>query len=91
MHFAELQQLKRNESREFKIIVNGNLFYGPFSPEYLSEETVFHASPLSGKNQHDVVFSKTKSSTLPPIFNAEEIFVLEPLSATPTDSKDGKL
>ncbi|XXG57226.1 hypothetical protein AAC387_Pa03g4438 [Persea americana] len=30
----------------------------------------------------------TTSSTLPPIFNAEEIFVLEPLSGTPTDSKD---
>ncbi|XXG57301.1 hypothetical protein AAC387_Pa03g4490 [Persea americana] len=88
MHFSELQQLKRNESREFSIIVNGDLFYRPFSPKYLSENTVYSVSPLSGKNQHWVVFSKTTSSTLPPIFNAEEIFILEPLSATPTDSKD---
>ncbi|RWR78151.1 putative LRR receptor-like serine/threonine-protein kinase [Cinnamomum micranthum f. kanehirae] len=89
MHFAELQQLKSNQSREFNIIVDGNLFYGPFSPEYLIGSTVFSVSRLSLKNQHEVVFYKTESSTLPPVFNAEEIFVFEPLSATPTDSKDG--
>ncbi|KAJ8638545.1 hypothetical protein MRB53_012812 [Persea americana] len=88
MHFAELQQLKSNQSREFNIIVNGNTFYGPLSPKYLSGNTVFSVSPLSGTKQHVVVFSKTTSSTLPPIFNAEEIFVLEPLSRIPTDSRD---
>ncbi|XXG57220.1 hypothetical protein AAC387_Pa03g4434 [Persea americana] len=88
MHFAELQQLKSNQSREFNVTVNGNHFYGPFSPKYLSETTVFSVSPLSGKNQHLVVLFKTTSSTLPPIFNAEETFVLEPVSATPTGSKD---
>ena len=91
MHFAELQQLKSSQPREFNITINGDLLYGPFSPEYLSGNTIFSVSPLSGQNQHEVVFSKTTSSTLPPIFNAEEIFVLEPLSGTPTDSKDGKL
>ncbi|KAJ8614035.1 hypothetical protein MRB53_036718 [Persea americana] len=88
MHFAELQQLNRNQSREFNIIVNGNLFYGPFSPTFRSQSTIYSDSPLSGRYQHEFVISKTTSSTLPPIFNAEEIFVLEPLSATPTDSKD---
>ncbi|RWR78147.1 putative LRR receptor-like serine/threonine-protein kinase [Cinnamomum micranthum f. kanehirae] len=88
IHFAELQQLKSNQSREFNVTVNGNHFYGPFSPKYLSETTGFNVPPWSGKNQHEVVLFKTASSTLPPIFNAEEIFVLEPLSATPTDSKD---
>ncbi|RWR78198.1 putative leucine-rich repeat receptor-like serine/threonine-protein kinase isoform X1 [Cinnamomum micranthum f. kanehirae] len=88
MHFAELQQLKRNQSREFNIIVNGNLFYGPLSPKYLYRNTIFSSSPLSGTKLHSVVISKTKSSTLPPIFNAEEIFVLEPLFRIPTDSRD---
>lgn len=91
MHFAELRQLRSNESREFNFSIDGEYVYGPFSPSNLSVTTMFTPSPLSGQNYHEISLCKTTSSTLPPILNAVEIFILEPFSTTPTDTKDGKL
>ncbi|URE32353.1 receptor-like protein kinase [Musa troglodytarum] len=34
MHFAEIQPLARGQSRNFTIYLNGNRWYGPFSPPY---------------------------------------------------------
>ncbi|RWR78143.1 putative LRR receptor-like serine/threonine-protein kinase [Cinnamomum micranthum f. kanehirae] len=88
MHFAELRQLRSNESREFNFSIDGEYVYGPFSPSNLSVTTIFTPSPLSGQNYHEIDLCKTTSSTLPPILNAVEIFILEPFSTTPTETKD---
>ncbi|RWR78142.1 putative LRR receptor-like serine/threonine-protein kinase [Cinnamomum micranthum f. kanehirae] len=86
-HFAELERLQKNQSREFNFSIDGKYVYGPFSPEYLSVDTIFTQSPLSGKDQHVVDLYKTTSSTLPPILNAVEIFTVEQLTS-PTDGQD---
>lgn len=89
-HFAELEQLRSNEFRQFNIFIDGVFAHGPFSPVYLSADTIFIYSALNGLNKHVIDFWKTTTSTLPPILNALETFILQPLSAPPTDNRDGK-
>ncbi|XXG57215.1 hypothetical protein AAC387_Pa03g4429 [Persea americana] len=88
MHFAELEQLRSNELRQFNIFIDGVFAHGPFSPVYLSADTIFIYSALNGLNKHVIDFWKTTTSTLPPILNAVETYILQPLSAPPTDSRD---
>ncbi|RWR78194.1 putative LRR receptor-like serine/threonine-protein kinase [Cinnamomum micranthum f. kanehirae] len=87
MHFAELEQLQKNQSREFNFSLDGKYALGPFSPTYLSVNTIFTMSPLSGQDQHVVDLYKTMSSTLPPILNAVEVFIVKQLTS-PTDGQD---
>ncbi|KAJ8638569.1 hypothetical protein MRB53_012836 [Persea americana] len=91
MHFAELERLQSNHSREFNFYMDGNYAYGPFSPKYLSVVTIFTTIPLSGRDQHTIDLCKTMSSTLPPNLNAVEVFTITQLSTSPTNSTDGKL
>lgn len=91
MHFAELVLLQSNQSRVFNLFIDGNYVKGPFSPSYLSVATVVIESAPNGLDQHKIELSKTESSSLDPLFNAREIFILRPLLATPTDDKEGKL
>ncbi|KAF3962683.1 hypothetical protein CMV_012834 [Castanea mollissima] len=88
MHFAEVVKLRANESRSFNITVNGELWYdGPISPRYLSTDTVYGPTALTGGK---IVFSifKTGNSTLPPIINAIEIYTVKDLSQSETDQQD---
>lgn len=88
LHFAELQQLKANQSRTFNITLNGDYWFGPFVPEYLSTITVFSPSSLTGGN-YSFSLVQTEDSTLPPILNAMEIYSLIDLSQPETDGDDG--
>lgn len=90
MHFAELEDLPANQSRRFNITVNGNHLYGPTSPTYLYTSSVYTRSSLSGAQ---LVFQiiKTEDSTLPPILNAVEIYVVKDLPQSETEQEDGKL
>ncbi|XP_039017571.1 probable LRR receptor-like protein kinase At1g51890 [Hibiscus syriacus] len=85
MHFAEVEILRANESREFIIYLNGNLWYGPFSPTYLSTNTVYNPSPLKDIN---FTIERTNGSTLPPILNAFEIFEVKDFSQPQTNDRD---
>ena len=40
MDFAEVEKLQANQSRVINISLNGNQWYGPFSPKYLSTTTI---------------------------------------------------
>ncbi|GMN70213.1 hypothetical protein TIFTF001_039256 [Ficus carica] len=42
MHFAEIQVLQANQTREFNIFHNGDLFDGPISPAYLRTTTLYN-------------------------------------------------
>ncbi|KAK2654543.1 hypothetical protein Ddye_014399 [Dipteronia dyeriana] len=58
LYFAELDQSQaNNETREEKVFCNGELFYGPFTPSYLSSNTLYSKNPLSGQT---LEFSTTK-------------------------------
>ncbi|RWR78139.1 putative LRR receptor-like serine/threonine-protein kinase isoform X3 [Cinnamomum micranthum f. kanehirae] len=87
MHFAELEQLRSNELRQFNIFIDGVFANGPFSPVYLSADTIIFYSALNGLSRHTIDLCKTTSSTLPPVLNAKETFIIQKLP-TPTDSKD---
>ena len=91
MHFAEVVELKANQSRSFNITINGQLFYGHFVPEYLSTITLYRTSPLTITKKYEVSIFKTENSTLPPILNAVEIYSVKNLSQSETDQQDGIL
>ncbi|CAE5959968.1 unnamed protein product [Arabidopsis arenosa] len=76
MHFAEIQNLKANESREFNITYNGGkLWYPQFRPNKLSIITMYSQVPLTSSNGvYNFTFEMTSNSTLPPLLNALEIY-----------------
>lgn len=89
MHFAELQQLKQNESRAFNINVNGRILYGPVVPTYLLLTTIYSTLPITGEVNYTFTLDKLENSTLPPIVNAFEIYALVGVSQLETDQDDG--
>ncbi|AAF99857.1 Putative protein kinase [Arabidopsis thaliana] len=76
MHFAEIQDLKANDLREFDITYNGGkLWFSQFRPNKLSILTMFSQVPLTSSNgEYNFTFEMTSNSTLPPLINALEIY-----------------
>jgi hypothetical protein len=91
LHFNEVEKLAENETRAFNITVNGKLLYGPMTPRYLSTDTLFSTTQLTGATKYIFNLSKTENSTLPPILNAFEIFIVKDFSQSETQQDDGKL
>ncbi|XP_044484224.1 LRR receptor-like serine/threonine-protein kinase IOS1 [Mangifera indica] len=87
MHFAELEELKANETRQFNITLNGELWYGPFSPDYLETTTVFSKKALTG-GTYNFSIIRTRNSTHPPIINAIEVYTVVKLLQSQTDQQD---
>lgn len=90
MHFAEIQELQANQTREFKIFINGDLTNteGPIVPEYLSAITQYSTKPRTGSN-FQVLISKSENSTHPPLLNGFEIYTVKQLLQPQTDQNDG--
>ncbi|CAL9222846.1 unnamed protein product [Arabidopsis halleri] len=87
LYFAEIQQLKANETREFKIVANG-FDYISYVPIKFEAQTLPNPAPLKCPGGLcRVQLSKTPKSTLPPLMNAIEIFsvIQFPQSETYTD------
>ncbi|AEC06307.1 Leucine-rich repeat protein kinase family protein [Arabidopsis thaliana] len=87
LFFAEIQQLKVNETREFKILANG-VDYIDYTPWKFEARTLSNPAPLKCEGGVcRVQLSKTPKSTLPPLMNAIEIFsvIQFPQSDTNTD------
>ncbi|KAL6285565.1 hypothetical protein ACE6H2_009955 [Prunus campanulata] len=75
LHFAEVESLQLNQSR-FQYVfgdVAGN--YGPFAPQYLSRDTISDTNAWSSK-YFNVSITGAENSTLPPILNAFEIYMV---------------
>ena len=88
MHFAEIENLPENQTREFNIYVNNMLWRGPIVPTYLQRTTVSSLSPLEG-TQFEVLINKTINSTLPPLLNAIELYRVHELLQAETYEDDG--
>ncbi|XP_024969864.1 putative leucine-rich repeat receptor-like protein kinase At2g19210 [Cynara cardunculus var. scolymus] len=88
MHFAEIEILKQNQTREFNIYLNGNLSYGPFSPLNHTTTTIYSTEPEIVAPSYTLAINKTKNSTLPPIINALELYTLKHLPQRQTDDQD---
>ncbi|CAL2245224.1 unnamed protein product [Prunus armeniaca] len=88
MHFAEVEKLQVNQSREFTITRNGELYAGPFAPVYLSVSTIFSLSDWSEGQYITLSISKAGNSTLPPILNAFETYMVKDFSEPETNQQD---
>ncbi|KAA8536755.1 hypothetical protein F0562_029233 [Nyssa sinensis] len=88
MHFTEVQVLKANQTREFLIYLNGQLWYNiPVVPTTVSTTTIFGSNTYPS---FELSINKTSKSTLPPIINAIEIYNVRQLNSL-TDEKDGEI
>lgn len=89
-HFAEIQDLQANETREFNVLWNGVEQSGPFIPRRRIIDTISSKSPLictGGKCSFQLI--RTKKSTLPPLLNALEFYTLIQFTQSETDESDG--
>ncbi|GMI93761.1 IMPAIRED OOMYCETE SUSCEPTIBILITY 1 [Hibiscus trionum] len=74
LHFAEIQVLEANQSREFNIYFNETLILGPYSPKNLSADTFYSTSAFRAGV---ISLVRTANSTLPPILNAIEVYTVK--------------
>lgn len=86
LHFAEIEKLLPNQSREFTVSYNGQLFE-PNSPKYLHSKTVYSGSGLVGGER--LIISKTANSTHPPILSAIEVYLAIEFLQSDTHEIDG--
>lgn len=93
MHFAEIQNLKPNEIREFDITYNGDqVWESYFRPHNLSITTIFSPTALSSPDGlFNFTFTMTKNSTLPPLINALEVYTVVENLLLETYQDEGKI
>ncbi|KAJ6348350.1 hypothetical protein OIU76_004758 [Salix suchowensis] len=87
LHFAEIEKLPENQAREFNIYVNNKLWRGPIVPTYLQRTTVSSISAFEG-SELTVSIEKTINSTLPPLINAIELYLVHDLLQAETYEDD---
>ncbi|CAA6672843.1 unnamed protein product [Spirodela intermedia] len=87
LYFAEIENIKGKQRREFSVYRNGNLISGPHNPKFLVGQTVI--IPESGPGgTSNYTIQATANSTLPPIINGREVYKLVELKSLPTDEGD---
>lgn len=87
MDFAEVEELQANQSREFSIFYDGVLYYEAESPIHLKASLIHTIRGIVGGRSF--VISKTANSTLPPLLNAIEVYVVREFSQSETQEGDG--
>ena len=92
LHFSEIQELNPNDTRELKVMYNGRLIIEPFKPISFYTRSFFR-DELGPNANGQCTFSlqKTASSTLPPLLNAMDVYMVNSLSQNETDTKEGTL
>ncbi|XP_074364036.1 putative leucine-rich repeat receptor-like protein kinase At2g19210 [Apium graveolens] len=91
LHYGEVQTLQSNETREFNMYLNGNLWTPndlPITPSYQTPSSVFSTGPELSASRHEIVMQKTERSTLPPIINALEVYSVRKFQQSQTDDQD---
>ena len=90
-HFAEIQDLQNNETREFNMLWNGDVMSAnPVIPNKLDISTFYSESPRTCDGG-DCTFQlkRTNRSTLPPLLNALEVFTAIQFPQSETNETDG--
>jgi hypothetical protein len=89
MHFAEIQTLEANETRQFDVILRGNFNHSGFSPTKLKVFTLYTEEPMKcGSEGCYLQLVKTPNSTLPPLINAIEAYSVIEFSQLETSLSD---
>ncbi|XP_024009528.1 putative receptor-like protein kinase At3g46340 isoform X2 [Eutrema salsugineum] len=92
LHFSEVQVLGANETREFDIFWNGKVISESFRPIYMQPKTVYNPYPVTCEEGKCVLeLKKTRRSTLPPLLNAIEIYIVVDTPQSETNENDGML
>ncbi|XP_044972696.1 probable LRR receptor-like serine/threonine-protein kinase At4g29180 isoform X2 [Hordeum vulgare subsp. vulgare] len=87
LHMAELTRLNSSEARICEIYLNNGLWYSkPFSPEFRYANAV--SGMVTGSTEYSFRIEPTANSTLPPLLNALEIYVMVPTAERATDGGD---
>ncbi|KFK27505.1 hypothetical protein AALP_AA8G391800 [Arabis alpina] len=89
-HFAEIQDLRSNETREFNIVWNGGeVISDPVIPDKLVISTSYSPSPRTcDKGECIFQLTRTNRSTLPPLLNAFEVYTVIQFPQAETNEKD---
>ncbi|KAK3135027.1 hypothetical protein QOZ80_5BG0413720 [Eleusine coracana subsp. coracana] len=90
LHFAELQHLNSNASRQFSITINGHVWYSLYRPYSFTSDTVYSKLPQHGSTKYNISIKAAANSTLPPIINAGEVFSVISTANVRTDVQDAK-
>lgn len=89
LHFAEIEELKSNVTREFHIWLDETILTRSFKPRYLFTDTVSTPYPVGGITVNFSLQQPPGDSVLPPIINALEIYQVNDFLQIPTDPQDG--
>ncbi|XP_008647631.2 putative leucine-rich repeat receptor-like serine/threonine-protein kinase At2g19230 isoform X3 [Zea mays] len=89
-HFSEVLQAGAGVVRQFNININGKRFtsHDYYTPRHLESGYVYGTRPYTNQIRYNVSIVKTDTSTLPPIINADEIFIVISTTNVGTDSED---
>ncbi|KAJ3678959.1 hypothetical protein LUZ61_021123 [Rhynchospora tenuis] len=88
LHFGEIQDISPNALRQFDIFYNGKpgALFTSIVPDKLYPDWARYRS--TGYDLHNVSLNATSNSTLPPLLNAIEVYVVTPATGIPTYSGD---
>ena len=88
MHFAEIEDLKSsNDTRNFRILWNGDILVDDITLEYLSTQT-YYTRKIKPYVITQLSITTTDESTKPPIINALEYYVVVNITQPETDIGD---
>ncbi|KAL9814880.1 putative transferase, protein kinase RLK-Pelle-LRR-I-1 family [Arabidopsis thaliana] len=90
-HYAEIQDLQANDTREFNFLLNGQKLYmpSPEVPKKLRLTTFEGMSPITCNGwECNLQLIRTKRSTLPPLLNALEVYTVIQFPQLETDESD---
>ncbi|WZZ72770.1 hypothetical protein YC2023_084140 [Brassica napus] len=88
LHFAEVEVLTGNQTREFTVNYNNDTTLAEkFRPSYLYTDTVVTPDPVTGLI-HEFYLVQTSVEMLPPIINAMEIYQVNEFLQLSTDQED---
>ncbi|XP_010462030.1 PREDICTED: probable LRR receptor-like protein kinase At1g51890 isoform X3 [Camelina sativa] len=90
MHFAEIENLEANATREFNITFNGGRnWYSYFRPPKFSITTIFNPGAVSSPDgKFNFTFEMTGNSSLPPLINGLEIYKVLNIEQQETDQDE---
>ncbi|XP_010535197.1 PREDICTED: receptor-like protein kinase At3g21340 isoform X2 [Tarenaya hassleriana] len=89
LYFADIQTLLANDTREFNVTWNGDTVYGPYSPPKLALDYIYSTSPFTcDKGSCTLNLVRTPRSTLPPLLNSMEAYVVVEFPQLETNKDD---
>ncbi|CAN6834934.1 unnamed protein product [Brassica oleracea] len=89
MHFAEIEALEANQTREFDVILKGYFNHSGFSPPKLELYTLYTAGAVQCDSEGcNLQLVKTPNSTLPPLINAIEVYTVIEFPQVETSQND---